>query len=138
VLYGLSEIAVGAGNDNDIAIGVAKPNLAVIGVRIHLRTFKNLCSTGLNSEEGFIEAISLEPKQDPVPIRLRLGTAQMRMVMRIPMVKLHNQPTIEYELLVFETAVVALTVEHSLIPLAARFDIPDCDKGLWIHDLSVI
>jgi hypothetical protein len=53
--------------------------------------------------------------------------------MSVPMVELHNHPTIGYKLLVIGTAVAALTAEDSLIPPAAQFDITNCNEWLRIH-----
>jgi hypothetical protein len=132
-LFSLAKVTIGTSNNHNISVGIAKPELAVVGVSVHFKAFKHLGSMVLSALERFIDLVGLEPENDAVAVGLRFRIPKMWMRVGVPMVELHDHEATEGKSLVFDASGSAFETQHSLIPKAAGFNVTNRDKRLWGH-----
>ena len=74
-------LAVGAGDDDDVAVGVTEPGLAVLRVRIDVRLLQELGAQGPGPLDRGVEVLHLEPEQDAVAGRSSVGVDEVRVLL---------------------------------------------------------
>jgi hypothetical protein len=86
-----SAFAVGAGEYDDIVVGIAEPNLAVLGRRVEVRFQDDLGVQGAGTLDDGVKIVYLEPEQDTVSGGRRVAVDEVGMVFRVPGVELEKQ-----------------------------------------------
>jgi hypothetical protein len=83
-----------------------------------------------------LEVVDFKPQEHSVPVGLVIRIADWPVVVfDLKAVQLEDQHTLRRDQsLIFRPAVVAPTVEESLVPTAAAFDISYRNQGLGTHD----
>jgi len=84
---------VRTGDNHNVAIGVAEPNLPVLGRGVDVRFFNDLRPQPASALDSQIEIVELEPQHDAMSGRRRVGVDEIGMVFRVPGVELKKQPT---------------------------------------------
>lgn len=107
-------LAVGANDDDHIAVGVADPNFAMFRAEIDVRLFDDFGAEGARAVDGVVEVVDLEPEEDTVPVLRCLRSDEVRMVLLVPSVQLENQLTVG------KNAIVDVPVRIAAQPLGAE------------------
>ena len=76
----------------------------------------------------------MKPQDDAIAVRQSRWVSEMRVLVRVPVMKLEHQFLSSHELLVLRSAVPAREAEHALVPLASRQDVVNGDQWLRLHD----
>jgi hypothetical protein len=53
-----ADVSVGSGEDDDIALGIAEPDLAVAGAGVHLRAIEDVRLVRLDPLQSLVEGVS--------------------------------------------------------------------------------
>src|SRR5215211_4405024 len=133
----LVRLAVGAGDDDGVAVGVRDPELAVSGaVALALGGVAVRWSDdGRGEPRGALHrrvevGDVAEPQQDAVAdLAVRVADAPV-VVLDLALVELQHQRPVGEEPLVLRAAVVALQAEELLVPAAGGLDVADREHGL--------
>lgn len=137
VLLWLVCLAVGAGDDDGVAVRVLDPDFAVSGsVALAFGWVSMRCSQDGSAELSrachyAVEVADVaEPQQNAVADCTVRVADQPVMVFDLAVVQLKHQDAIGEKPFVLRAAVVAVQTEQLLIPAAGRFDIADRDHCL--------
>src|SRR5262245_44254350 len=84
-----SEVPSPARQHHRVAVRILQPDLAVLRIRIDLRTFEHRRFYAAYARDRCIEVVYAEPEQQAVAAS-QLGIAEMRMLVRIPVMKLQD------------------------------------------------
>ena len=88
-----TEYTVRTGNYNHITIGIAHPHFTVLGRRVDVRFFDNFGPQPASALHDRVKVVDLEPQQDTVSRRRRIGVDEIGVVCFVPSVDLKNQST---------------------------------------------
>lgn len=130
--------AIGAGEDDFVAVGVTQPNFPMVGATVLVGWIAMAWQEDFgfqfqNTGVGGVEIVHFKPQQHAVADR-QFGIANGAVMMiDLPVVQLKNEPPVRHQPFIVWAAMGALAVEQSLIPAAAGFDIADADERLWAH-----
>src|SRR5215218_2651380 len=133
----LVRLAVGAGDDDGVAVGVRDPELAVSGAvalalgGVAVRWSDDGRGEPLGALHGRVEVGDVaEPQQDAVAdLAVRVADAPV-VVLDLAVVELQHQHAVGEQPLVLWAAVVALQAEELLIPAAGGLDVAHREHGL--------
>ncbi|MEO8249412.1 MAG: hypothetical protein ABI589_08580 [Burkholderiales bacterium] len=89
-----ADVPIRAGNDDDVAIGIAQPRLTVLRVGVDQRPFENCGARSANARHRYVEPVMLEPQCQPVAGRFQFGAAEMGVLMKVPAMKLQHHPAV--------------------------------------------
>jgi hypothetical protein len=124
---------VGAGEDDDISVGIAEPNLAVLGRGVEVGFEDDVGTEGARTLHCRIEIVYLKPEQDTVSVGRGVWVDEVGVVLLVPGVELKEQLTGARDALV-EVAVMVFLKSVCLkefgVPATARTDIANGDEGL--------
>lgn len=86
-----------------------------------------------------IEILNLKPQQHSISIRFVISVGDRAMMMLdVETVQLKDDLSVENQLLILASAMIALAAEQTLVPPAACFYVGNSDERLWAHlDASV-
>jgi hypothetical protein len=84
---------VRTGNHDHLTIGIAKPHFPLLGRRVDVRFFDNFGPEPASALHDRVKVVDLEPQQDTVSGRRRIGVDEIRVIFLVPSVELKNQPT---------------------------------------------
>ena len=85
--------AVRTGDNHNVALGVAEPDLPVPRRRVEVRFLDNLRLQPTRSLDCRVKIVDLEPQHDAVSVRRGVCVDEIGMVFRVPGVELKKQPT---------------------------------------------
>jgi hypothetical protein len=120
-----------AGEDDEVPVGVAHPDLLLAGVGVGVHVALDGGARGTNLLHGGLEVGDLEPQQDTVAQRL-IGIGETAVVvLDVGGVQLQQDLAVADDLLVLLAAVAALGAEYLLVEAAGRGDVADDQQRLW-------
>lgn len=124
---------LGLGEDNEVVIKVADPDLATPGIGIDVDAGDDARTRGADAADGRVELSRFEPESDAVTHWLAGIPDRAVMMPGLQPVQLHDELPIDEQLLIFRAAVAAGGGQHPLVPLACFPDIRDGDHRLRPH-----
>ena len=127
------EIKVWPCNNDYETVRIPKPEFPVIGDRVHfwlLQNFRAECGCPINSR---VEFVGLKPKKYAVAIRLYVRIPHVRMLVRVPVVKLQDHSALVDDLLIVRATMAALAPENSLVPAATHLNVANGNEWLSVH-----
>lgn len=134
MLVGLVGLAVGAGDDDGVAVQVFDPDFAASGSAalafgwVSMWCSQELCAELLRACHYAVEVGDVaEPQQHAIAELMVRVADQPVVVFDLAVVELKNQDSIGEESFVLGSSVAALQTEELLIPAAGCFDIADRD-----------
>jgi hypothetical protein len=136
-------LAVRARENNQIAIGIAQPYLAMVRTagtvrRIAVRREDDLSSQLVRATDGSVEVIDLEPQRKTIPVGLgRRITDLAVMMLDVKRVQLEHEPAIAKQPFVLLPTMPALAAEKHLVEATTPRDISHRDQRLGTHGREV-
>jgi len=128
--------AVGARDDDDVAVWIAEPDFTMGGRGVHVRLANDSRLQGAGSFHGGVEVVDLEPDEHAVTRAGGAGVHQVRMVFLVPRVELEHeltareQPIVKVVVIAVHERRGALRVEEARVPTTARSHIADSEQWL--------
>jgi hypothetical protein len=115
----------GAGEDDEVAVGVPNPDLLLerVRVRVHVADYRS--AAGAHRLYGGLEVRNLEPEQDAVPERLVAIREAPVVILDLDVMELQDDLAVLDDLLVLVPAVAALGTEHPEVEPPRGGDVPD-------------
>jgi hypothetical protein len=136
-------LAVRARENNQIAVGVAQPYLAMVRTagtvrRVTVRRQDDLSSQRPRAIHRGVKVIDLKPQRDTVAIGLGREIADLAMVMLdVEGVQLEHEHAVAKQPLVLLATVPALAVQKLLVEATGPRDVSHRDQGLGTHRREV-
>jgi hypothetical protein len=86
-------LAVGTGDHDHVAIGIAEPKFPMLRRGVDVRTFDNLSAQAISALHRGVKIPDLEPQHDAVPDRRRSSIDEIGVFFLVPGVQLKKQAT---------------------------------------------
>src|SRR5262245_6252013 len=118
---------------DDVALGATHPHLAIARVGVEQRPVEDRDIVGLDPPQCRIEVVGPEPEEHAVAPGGFAWIADVRVLVRLPLVELRGDLPAVQQHLVVGTAVAGRETQHLLEPPRARLDVGHRDQRLGTH-----